>query len=124
MADPYIDIDEFTAEYQGALSEGEATTAERLLQVVSDGIRAIKPDADTTAAQQVVFEVVRDEMSYGHLGPLTSFVNSTANRDERGTFDRNGMLLDNYLTPRHCRLLGISIADTVAPRGSFAAGDY
>ena len=121
---PYLSIDEFTSQYQGVLSDGEPIAADRLLMVISDGIRALKPDADYTAAQQVVFEVVRDEMAYGHFGPLTSFMNSTANREERGTFDRNGMLLDNYLTPRHCRLLGISIANTVAPRGAFTAGDY
>lgn len=124
MADPYLDIDEFTAEYQGTLSDGEAVTAGRLLQVISDGIRALKPDADSTAARQVVFEVVRDEMTYGHLGPLSSFANVTSRREEKGTFERNGSLVDNYLTTRHCRLLDISLANTATPRGSFTPGDY
>lgn len=124
MADPYLDIAEFTAEYQGTLSEGEAITAERLLQVVSDGIRALKSDADTTAAIQVVFEVVRDEMAYGHLGPLSSFTNITSRREESGTFTQAASLVDDYLTPRHRRLLGMTVSATVAPRGCFTAGDY
>lgn len=122
-APPYLDIDDFTAEYQGALSEGEKVTAERLLQVVSDGIRARKPDADTQAATVVVFEVVRDAMAYGHLGPLSSFTNVSAHRQEAGTFD-SGRPVDDYLTVRQKRLLGISAAATAAPRGAFTPGDY
>jgi hypothetical protein len=124
VADPFLDIDEFTAEYQGTLSEGELVTADRLLQVISDGIRSLKADVDETAARQVVFEVVRDEMTYGHLGPLSSFANITSRREEKGTFERNGSLVDNYLTARHCRILGLPIANTAAPRGSFVKGDY
>ena len=52
---PYLSIDEFTSQYQGVLSDGETIAADRLLMVISDGIRALKPDADYTAAQQVVF---------------------------------------------------------------------
>lgn len=121
---PYLDIDDFTTQYQGVLSDGETLAAERLLTVISDGIRALRPDADPEAAQQVVFEVVRDEMSYGHLRPLSSFDNTTANRQESGSFERGDALIDDYLTPRHRRLLGIPIARTAAPRGSFTAGDY
>ena len=121
---PFLRIDEFTAQYQGVLSDGESTAADRLLSVVSDGIRALKPDVDITVAEQVVFEVVRDEMTYGHLRPLASFDNTTANRQESGAFERGGALIDDYLTPRHRRLLGIPIASTAAPRGSFTVGDY
>lgn len=124
MADPYLDIDEFTAEYQGTLSDGEAVTAGRLLQVVSDGIRALKSDADTTAASQVVFEVVRDAMMYGHLGPLSSFTNTTSRRTESGTFADNVVALNDYLTGRQRRLLGLVVSSTVSPRGVFTAGDY
>lgn len=124
MTAPYLDIDDFTAEYQGTLADGEAVTAERLLQVVSDDIRARKPDADETAAALVVFEVVRDAMSYGHLGPLSSFANISAHREESGTFDGSARASDDYLSARHKRLLGIPVASTAAPRGGFTAGDY
>lgn len=124
MADPFLDVDEFTAEYQGTLGEGELVTADRLLQVISDGIRALKPDVDATAARQVVFEVVRDEMTYGHLGPLSSFANTTSRREESGTFAQSASLVDDYLTPRHRRILGLPVSSTAAPRGSFTPGDY
>lgn len=120
---PYLDIDEFTEQYQGALSDGEKVTAERRLQVISDGIRARKPDADPEAAALVVFEVVRDATAYGHLEPLSSFANVTAHRQEAGTLDA-GRLVDDYLTVRQKRLLGISAAATAAPRGVFTPSDY
>ena len=124
MTAPYLDIDDFTAEYQGTLTEGEAVTAERLLQVVSDSIRTRKPDADPVAAALVVFEVVRDAMSFGHLGPLSSFANISAHRQESGTFDGSARTADDFLTPRHKRILGIPVAATASPRGAFTAGDY
>ncbi|HOW92893.1 MAG TPA: hypothetical protein PLF91_00180 [Mycolicibacterium fallax] len=124
MGAPFLTIEDFTSEYQGSLSDGEETTAGRLLQVVSDGIRARKPDVDPAAAAMVVFEVVRDAVAYGHLGPLTSFTNITAHRQESGTFDGAARAGDDYLTARHKRLLGIPVASNAAPRGSFAAGDY
>ena len=123
MAAPYLDIDEFAEQYQGALSDGEKITAERLLQVISDGIRARKYDADPETAALVVFEVVRDDMAYGHLGPLSSYTNVTAHRQEAGTFD-TGADVDDYLTVRQKRMLGISAATTAAPRGSFTPDDY
>lgn len=121
--DPFLDINEFAAEYQGALSAGERTTAERLLQVVSDGIRALKSDVDETAAKQVVFEVVRDTIAYGHLGPLSSFQNITSRRQEGGTFDEAAKAVDDFLTARQRRLLGLSPV-TAAPRGHFPKCDY
>lgn len=124
MTAPYLSIGDFTAEYQGGLSTGQATTAQRLLQVVSDSIRARKPDADPTAAALVVFEVVRDAMAYGHLGPLSSFTNIAAHRQESGVFDGAARSGDDYLTARHKRLLGIPIASSAAPRANFTAGDY
>lgn len=120
---PFLDIDEFASEYQGALSEGEKVTAERLLQVVSDGIRSRKPDVAADVAAQVVFEVVRDAVAYGHLGPLSSFTNVSAHRQEAGTFD-SSRSVDDYLSVRQKRLLGIPASVTASPRGSFTPGDY
>lgn len=122
MAASFLDIDGFTAEYQGALSTGETTTATRLLGVVSDGIRALKPDVETEAAKQVVFEVVRDAVMYGHLGPLSSFQNITSRRQEAGTFDEAAKAVDDLLTDRQKRILGI--ARRAAPRGNFPKCDY
>lgn len=123
-APPYLDIDEFAAQYQGALSDGEKVTAERLLQVISDGIRARKViEADPETAALVVFEVVRDAIAYGHLGPLSSFTNVTAHRQEAGTFDA-GRPVDDYLTVRQKRLLGIPVSYNAKPRGAFTPGDY
>lgn len=121
MAD-YLSIGEFTAEYPGALSAGETTTATRLLTVVSDGITALKADVDTLAAKQVVFEVVRDAVMYGHLGPLSSFQNITSRRQEAGTFDEAAKAVDDLLTDRQKRILGIS--RRVSPRGNFPKYDY
>lgn len=119
----FLDIDAFKAEYQGTLSSGETTTATRLLEVVSDGIRALKPDVDGKAAKQVVFEVVRDALMYGHLGPLSSFQNITSRRQEGGTFDEAAKAVDDYLTKRQRRMLGLSPA-SAAPRGRFKKCDY
>jgi hypothetical protein len=76
-----------------------------------------------TAAALVVFEVVRDAITYGHLGPLSSFTNVGAHREETATFDPDRPI-DDYLSMRQKRLLGIAAAATAAPRGRFTAGDY
>lgn len=123
VSPPYLDIDDFAAEYQGALSDGEKLTAERLLQVVSDGIRERKPDANPDTAAQVLFEVVRDAVAYGNLGPLSSFSTVTAHRQEGGTFD-SSRPVDDYLSARQKRMLGIAVAYNAAPRGNFTPGDY
>lgn len=119
---PFIDIGEFAVEYPGTLDTGESTTAGRLLTVVSDRIRELKPDVSEEAAKQVVFEVVRDAVMYGHLGPLLSFQNITSRRQEGGTFDEDAKAVDDLLTKRHKRMLGISA--TAAPRGHFPKCDY
>lgn len=124
MAEPFLDITGFQAEYQGSLAAGEVTTATRMLQVVSDGIRALKPTVDTLAAQQVVFEVVRDCMMYGDLGPLSSFQNITSRRQEAGTFDEAAKAVDDYLTKRQRSMLGLPSGNKVAPRGRFKKCDY
>lgn len=122
MAAPYLSITDFKAEYQGTLTVGESTTAERLLQVASDRIRDLAPNARTTDAQQVVFEIVRDAAMYGHLGPLSSFQNITSRRQEAGTFDEMAKAVDDLLTRRHRVMLGL--AGTAAPRGRFKKCDY
>jgi hypothetical protein len=124
LADPFLDITAFKAEYQGTLTTGEQTTATRLLQVVSDGIRGLKPDVNTTAAQQVVFEVVRDAIMYGDLGLLSEFTNETSRRKESGKLDESAKMLDDYLTPRQKRYLGITAPITAGPRGYFPKCDY
>lgn len=124
MADPFLSISDFTTEYQGTLTTGEQTTATRLLQVVSDGIRGLKPDVNTTAAEQVVFEVVRDAIMYGDLGPLSEFSNTTSRRSESGKLDESAKMLDDYLTPRQKRYLGITTPITAGPRGYFPKCDY
>lgn len=122
MADPFLTVDAFKAEYQGTLTAGETTTATRLLQVASDRIRALKPDADTDAAKQVVFEIVRDAANYGDLEVLSDFENTASRRTEAGTFDQAMKVVTDYLSDRHKRLLGIPLR--AAPRGSFKRCDY
>jgi hypothetical protein len=119
---PFLDIEDFTAEYQGVLSAGQVTTATRLLQVVSDGIRELKPDVSEAAAQQVTFELVRDDMTFGHLSKLDSFDNVTGQRQESGTLDRSAM--GRLLSKRQRQILGLSVATTAAPRGSFKRDDF
>lgn len=105
----FLEIAAFQAEYQGTLSTGETTTATRLLGVVSDRIRELKPDIadDSPAAKQVTFEVVRDAMMFGGLEKLSEFENETSKRRERGKFDEATKAIDDLLTPRHRRLLGL-----------------
>lgn len=122
MANSFLSIAEFTAEYPGTLTAGESTTAARLLQVASDRIRALKPDANEDAAKQVVFEIVRNAAMYGALEGLSSFQNITSRRQESGTFDEATKLVDDYLTDRHKRILGIPLR--AAPRGHFKKCDY
>lgn len=122
MTAPYLDIAAFQAEYQGTLTAGEVTTAARLLQVISDYIRRLKPDADTDAAKQVCFEVVRDAANYGDLAVLSEFSNTTGRRTEAGTFDTAMKVVNDYLSDRHRQLLGIQLwADPVY---SFTKHDY
>lgn len=134
MADPFLPYDDtdaavrdFVGMYGATLAATERAQAELLLQVASDRIRALllpKTDADIdiNAAQQVVFEVVRDAVKYGGLEMLSSFQNTTAHRTEAGAFDEAMKLVDDYLTDRHKRLLGIALR--AGPVGSFPVCDY
>lgn len=121
MTAPYLDVDDFGTQFGRTLSAAETPVAERLLQVVSDWIRGKKPDADTLAAEQVVFEVVRDALNYGGLELLSQFQNTTSLRTEAGTFDPALKMVDDYLTNRHKRILGITSA---GPVGCFPKCDY
>jgi hypothetical protein len=122
VTDPYLPLSDFVIQFGRTLSAAETPVATRLLQVVSDWIRARKPDADPDAAEQVVFEVVRDSLEYGDLEKFSSFQNITSRRQEAGTFDPAMKAIDDYLTTKHKRLLGI--AATAAPRGHFVKCDY
>lgn len=122
MADPFLTIVQFEAEYQRTLNAGETTTATRLLQVASDYIRGLKADVNEDAAQQVVFEIVRDAANYGDLNVLSQFQNTTSRRTEAGTFDPAVKLINSYLSDRHKQLLGIPLR--AAPRGRFTKCDY
>lgn len=122
MADPFLDIAAFKAEYQGTLNAGETTTATRLLQVASDYIRGLKDDVDDNAAKQVVFEIVRDAAMYGGLERLSSFQNTTSRRTEAGTFDAAVKLVGDYLSDKHKQLLGIPLV--AAAVYSFPKCDY
>lgn len=121
--EPYLDIADFETQFGRALSEAETPVAERLLQVVSDWIRAHAPDdVNEDAAIQVVFEVVRDAINYSGYERLSSFTNTTAHRTESGEFDESMKAVDDWLTDRHKRLLGIAVR--AAPRGHFVKCDY
>ena len=109
MADPYLEIADFETQFGRALSDAETPIAERLLQVVSDWIREHEPGASDFAAEQVVFEVVRDALNFGGYERFSSFENTTAHRTERGTFDYANSVLDGYLTDKHRQLLGIFV---------------
>ena len=122
MTDPYLAIGPFTTQFGRALSDAETPVATRLLQVVSDWIRDRKPDARQLDAEQVVFEVVRDALTLGGYERFSSFENTTAHRTERGTFDYAASVLDDFLTDKHKRLLGIPLR--AAPRGHFLKCDY
>lgn len=118
---PFLSIEDFTTEY-GPLTAAESATADRLLRVVSYRIRQLKDDPSLDAAQQVTFEVVRDAIAYGALEKLSSFTNITSKRQEAGAFDAAMKVVDDYLSDRHKKLLGIAVR--AAPRGHFLKCDY
>lgn len=120
---PYLEIADFETQFKGTLTAGETAVATRLLQVVSDWIRDRKPDADEDAAAQVVFEVVRDALTYGDMERFRKYTNTSAHRTESAEFDEAfSAVADDYLTKRHKRLLGIAVS--VAGRGRFKKCDY
>lgn len=121
--DPFLSIEDFEEQFRRTLDDGQTAIATRLLQVVSDWIRARKSDVDEDAAAQVVFEVVRDALLYGDFDKLKSFTNTTADRTESGELDAEAKAVNDYLTARHRQLLGIG-ATRAAPRGSFKKCDY
>lgn len=120
--DPFLDIGMFAVQYRKPLDDGQMLEAERLLQVVSDWIRARKSDVDALAAEQVVFEVVRDAVKFGGYQRLTRFHNTTGTRTESGEFDEEQRVVDSYLTAAHKQLLGI--AALAEPAFCFPECDY
>lgn len=122
MAAPFMEITAFTTEFGGTLTAAQTPQATRLLQVVSDRIRERKPDVEPLAAAQVVFEVTRDAILYGHLDRFASFQNTTSRRTEAGTIDAEHSAVDDYLTTRHKVLLGIPLV--AEPVGHFPECDY
>jgi hypothetical protein len=119
---PFLEIDPFTTQFGRPLSAAEKPVATRVLQVVSDWIRGQKPDVDPTAAEQVVFEVTRDQTNLGQYSPFLSFQNITAHRQEAATLKDDDDLLDEVITPRQKRFLGIQLR--AAPRGHFQKCDF
>lgn len=122
MADPFLDVGAFETQFGRDLSDGENAIATRLLQVVSDWIRDNKPDVldDDQAAQLVTFEVAREALLYGDVGPLVSFSKTVGPRSKSGTFDRGS--IEKFITDRHRRILGIWVF--AGPRGNFKRCDY
>lgn len=121
--DPYLEIDQFVIEFGRALTAAETPVATRLLQVVSDWIFNHAPaPVSPTAAAQVVFEVTRDQVNLGQYSAFSSFQNITAHRQEAATLKDDDDLLDEILSGRQKRLLGIALA--AGPVYSFPVCDY
>lgn len=110
----FLSFDDFEAQFGRSLSDAEVAVAGRLLQVVSDWINSRKANVDATAGAQVVFEVVRDALNYGAFERLSQFQNTTTHRTEAGAFDEAMRVIDDYLTLRHKRLLGIPLVAAAA----------
>lgn len=113
----FLDIADFTAQFDLSLTAAQTAVATRLLQVASDRISSLKSDVDPTAAAQVVFEITRDAMLYGDFEALSEFTNTTSRRTEAGTFDPTWKAVNDLLSDRHKRLLGIPLR--AGPVGSF-----
>jgi hypothetical protein len=121
MAAPFLDVDAF-AEMFRPLSDPESETAGAYLEVASNWIRDQLPEiaADDPAARIVVFEVTRDALLYGDIGPFTSFSKTMGPRSRSGTIDRGSV--EKFITDRHRRMLGILLR--AGARGYFPRCDY
>lgn len=93
-----------------------------LLQVVEKWIRDHKPGVadDDQAAQVVVFEVTRDALLSGEIGPYRSLEKRTAHSSRAVTIDP--AVVERFITGRHRQMLGMSV--NAGPRGRFKRGDY
>ncbi|AGM12896.1 head-to-tail adaptor [Mycobacterium phage Brusacoram] len=113
---------ETLAEWAKQPAWADSDLARALLTVVSDWIRDHKPGLadDDPAAQVVVFEVTRDALLAGDLGPYSSVTKTTSHSSRQVTIDR--AVVDMFITPRHRRMLGLG--STAAPRGHFPKNDY
>ena len=96
--------------------------AAALLGVVEGWIRERRPDIadDDQAARVVVFEVTRDALLYGDLGPYRSMEKRTAHSSRSVTIDPSAV--ERFITGRHRQMLGMSVK--AAPRGHFPKCDY
>ena len=119
MPSPFLSIGDFTIQYNESLNTAQTAVATRMLQVATDRIVELQPTPDANAAAQVVFEIVRDVIRYGDLEALSEFENDTSRRKEGGVFDLDRRAVEDYLTKRHKRILGIPLRAT--PAYSFPA---
>lgn len=96
--------------------------AASLLTVVSDWIRDKKPDIvdDDQAAKVVTFEVTRDALMAGDVGPYSQVTKTTSHSSRVVAIDRSAV--ERWITDRHRRMLGLPI--NAAPRGHFPKCDY
>lgn len=116
----FLDVGTFAA--WAKRPDWDSELAAMLLDVVADWIRDRKPDlaGDDQAAQIVSFEVTRDTLMYGDLGPFKQGEKRTAHSSRSYALDR--AVIEKFITDRHRRMLGVSLR--AAPRGHFPKCDY
>ena len=93
-----------------------------LLDVVEGWIRSRRPGIadDDQGARVVVFEVTRDALLSGELGPYSSIEKRTAHSSRSVTI--NPTVVERFVTGRHRQMLGMGV--NAAPRGRFKKFDY
>lgn len=93
-----------------------------LLEVVERWIRAHCPGIadDDQGARVVVFEVTRDALLSGEVGPYSSIEKRTAHSSRSVTI--NPAVVERFVTGRHRQMLGMGVR--AAPRGHFPRFDY
>jgi hypothetical protein len=122
----FLDLATFTTMYGQSLTAAQQAEATLLLTVVDSRIRelcaAVSVTPDPSDAERVCFEVVRSAIYFGALADLSSFDDMTSRRREAGEFDAAAKAVNDYLTVKHKRLLGIPVL--AAPAGSFRPHDF
>ncbi len=118
MAAPFLDAGTFAgwAKKPEWVSDQLAAS---VLVVVSDWIRDNKSGIadDDKAAQVVAFEVTRDTLLYGDLGPYASMQKTTSHSSRSGVIDRR--VVERFITERHLRILGLA----TYPKPAYHFGD-
>lgn len=104
------------------LTTAESAKATLILQVTSDWIREQPseraPLADNDfGAVLVCFEVCRDQLQLGQFSQLGSFQDTTSLRTEAGAFSEAAGMLEEVISDRQKRILGIPLR--AAPVSSF-----